>query len=204
MALELEVTDVQPGDVLLCYSSMTSQEAQAAGAGYSHTAIALSGERALEASTEGVRAISVVKLLDDYDHIAVLRGEELWSRDRLDLLNEFAALVSGLRFNMRGLAKFSLLKEQRDNNAMDRVEEFFQGAAPEVASIRDAYFFSELTTAAFIHAGIISPSAAVIFTPDTIAPGDIAKDKVFGLFLGYLKPSSCYIVPESDYFQSRV
>lgn len=65
MATELKIADILGGDVLLCFSSMASEEAQAVGTGYSHTAIALTEQRALEASTAGVHVVPIARLLDE-------------------------------------------------------------------------------------------------------------------------------------------
>lgn len=204
MALELEVADIQAGDVLLCFSSMTAKEEQAAGTGYSHTAIALTEQRALEASNAGVHVVPVTRLLDDYDHIAVLRNDGLWSQPRLQLLKNFAAQASGKKFNQIGLKKFPERKDRYQADLMERVEGYFEGTEPEVASERGVYFCSELTTAAYIYVGIIEQSAAVVFTPEMFSPSDIAKDKAFGFFCGYVKSHPGYVVPEADYFKDSV
>ncbi|WP_157645318.1 hypothetical protein [Burkholderia ubonensis] len=202
--MELEVADVQAGDVLLCFSSMTAKEAQAGGTGYSHAAIALTDLRALEASNAGVRVLPVAEILDDYDHIAVLRGDGLWTESRLQLLESFADEASGKRFNQTGLKRFSERKERYQADLMERVKGYFEGAEPDVASERGVYFCSELVTAAFIHVGIIHQSAAMVFTPETFSPSDIAADKAFGLFCGYVKSTTTYVVPDADYFKNNV
>jgi len=204
MELDLEIADVRSGDVLLCFSNMTAEEDQATGTGYSHTAIALTEQRVLEASNMGVRVISLASLLDDYDHIAVLRNNELWNQSRLQSLEDFAAQASGKKFNYLGLKKFPERKEQYQADLMERVEGYFEGTEPEVTSARGVYFCSELTTSAFIHVGIIEKSAALVFTPETFSPSDIAMDKVFGFFCGYVKSRPGYAVPDTDYFKSSV
>ncbi|HVW49177.1 MAG TPA: hypothetical protein VHC91_02070 [Trinickia sp.] len=202
--MELEVADVQAGDVLLCFSNMTANEAQAAETGYSHAAIALAEQRAFEASNTGVCVLPLAKLLGDYDHIAVLRSADLWIQSRLQLLENFAAHASGKSFNQVGLIRFLRRKEQYQADLMERVKGYFDGTEAEVASERPTYFCSELVTAAFIHVGIIDKSAANVFTPETFSPSDIARDKAFGFFCGYLKSTPTYVVPETDYFKSNV
>lgn len=205
--MDLIIADIQAGDVLLCYSRMTAEEETAIGTGYSHVAIALREGRVLEASNKGVQVVSVAGLLEDYDHIAVLRElntNELWDQARLDSLEEFAAQAIGRRFNQVGLAKFPGRKESYRNDLMERVHGYFEGTTREVPSNRGVYFCSELITAAFIHVGIIEQSAAVVFTPETFSPSDIAKDKAFGFFCGYVKSSSGYAVPSGDFFRSNI
>lgn len=205
--MDLKIADIQAGDVLLCYSRMTAEEETAIGTGYSHIAIALRGERVLEAANEGVQIVSVGRLLEDYDHIAVLREfktNELWGEARLSSLEEFAAQAIGKRFNQIGLAKFPGRQESYRNDLMERVHGYFEGTTLEVSSNRGVYFCSELITAAFIHVGIIEQSAAVVFTPETFSPSDIAKDKAFGFFCGYVKSTSGYVVPDGDFFRSNI
>ncbi|WP_180187967.1 hypothetical protein [Achromobacter insuavis] len=205
--MDLKIVDLQPGDVLLCYSCMTAEEETAAETGYSHVAITLREGQVLEATNEGVRVVSVDRLFEDYDHIAVLRElntNEIWDESRLDSLEKFAAQHKGKRFNQIGLARFPVRKESYRNDQMERVQNYFAGTAPDVLSNRGIYFCSELITAAFIHVGVIQKSAAVVFTPETFSPSDIAKDGVFGFFFGYVKPTSSYVVPDGDFFKSYI
>jgi hypothetical protein len=186
---------------------MTADEETAIGTGYSHVAIALSEERVLEASNKGVQVVSVGSLFEDYDHIAVLREletNELWDEARIKSLEEFAAHATGKRFNQIGLAKFHGRKENYRNDLMERVHGYFEGTTDEVSSNRGVYFCSELVTAAFIHVGIIEQSAAVVFTPETFSPSDIAKDKAFGFFCGYVKYTPDYVIPDGDFFKSNI
>ncbi|WP_157128682.1 hypothetical protein [Cupriavidus sp. USMAA2-4] len=205
--MDLKIADIQAGDILLCYSSMTAGEKTAIGTGYSHVAIALRGERVLEATNEGVQIVSVGKLLEDYDHIAVLRESEnspLWGEARVSSLEKFADQVKGKRFNQIGLARVPSRKDVYRNDLMDRVRGYFEGTTAAVLSGRDVYFCSELITAAFIHVGIIEQSAAVVFTPETFSPSDIAKDKIFGFFYGYVKSNPSYVVPDEDFFRTNI
>jgi len=205
--VDLKTADIQAGDVLLCYSRMTAEEETAVGTAYSHVAITLRGARVLEAANEGVQVISIERLLEDYDHIAVLRelkANELWNEARLDSLEEFASRAIGKHFNRTGLGKFPTRKESYRNDLMERVHGHFEGTTPEVSSDRGVYFCSELLVAAFIHVGIIEQSAAVVFTPETFSPSDIARDKAFGFFCGYVKFTSSYDVPDDDFFKCNI
>lgn len=205
--MDLQIADILAGDVLLCYSHMTAEEETATGTGYSHIAIALRGERVLEATNEGVRIVAVGRLLEDYDHLAVLREletSELWDEARLNCLEVFATQSEGKRFNQIGLMRFSERKENYRNDLMDRVHGYFEGTTVEVTSNRGIFFCSELVTAAFIHVGIIEQSAAVVFTPETFSPSDVAKDKAFGFFRGYVRSNSGYVVPDGDFFRSNI
>ena len=186
---------------------MTAEEETAAGTGYSHTAIALAGERVLEASNGGVKIVSLGTLLEDYDHIAVLRyleSDSLWDAERLDSLENFATQAEAKGFNQIGLMRFHGRKKHYQNDLMERIEDYFEGTASEVTSKRGVYFCSELIVAAFIHVGMIAQSAAVVFTPETFSPSDVAKDKAFGFFFGYVRSSPGYVVPEGDFFKHSI
>ncbi|MET2986892.1 hypothetical protein G5B88_20700 [Herbaspirillum seropedicae] len=205
--MSLTISDIQAGDVLLCYSHMTAGEDTAGETGYSHAAIALRDGQVLEASNSGVKVVSAKRLLDDYDHIAVLREydtSELWDETRLNSLHEFAAQNINKGFNQTGLMRYHSRKEGYQNDQMKRIREHFEGTAPAVASDRGVYFCSELVTAAFIHVGIILPSSAVVFTPETFSPSDVAKDKAFGFFCGYVKSTQSYVIPEGDFFKHHI
>lgn len=204
--MDLKISDIQAGDVLLCYSHLTAKEETASATGYSHVAIALRGGRVLEAN-KGVQLVSVAGLLDDYDHIAVLReasAQELWDEERLNSLEEFASQAIGKPFNRMGLERFPARKESYRHDIMERVEGYFEGTTQQVRSNRGVYFCSELITAAFIHVGIIEQSAAVVFTPETFSPSDIAKDKVFGFFRGYVRYTQNYAIPNEDFFKRNI
>jgi hypothetical protein len=154
-----------------------------------------------------VQIVSVGSLFDDYDHIAVLReasANELWDEERLNSLEEFAGEAIGKPFNRMGLERFPTRKESYRNDLMERVEGYFDGTTQQVRSDRGVYFCSELITAAFIHVGIIEQSAAVVFTPETFSPSDIAKDKVFGFFRGYVRHTPDYVIPNEDFFKSNI
>ena len=203
-AVTIEKEQVFAGDVLLCYSSMMDGEAQAEGIGYSHVAIALKDQRVSEATPSGVRISDLAHLLDEYDHIAVLRNPELWDQERLAQLEHFAAEQCGKKFNMIGMGRFPSKKEKHLASLPTRIAGYFEGTEPEVADNREAYFCSELITAAFIHVGIIHPSAAIVFSPEVFSPSDIGSDKAFGFFQGYLVPYAGYRIPEDDHFRNSI
>ena len=143
----------------------------------------------------------VSHLLKVYDHIAVLRNPELWNRARLAALGKFAAENQGKKFNPSGVKEFPDRKIESQEKAMGRVQGYFEGTEPRVATNRAVYFCSELVTAAFIQVGIIDQSAAVLFSPETFSPEDIGKDKAFGYFCGYVISYPEYEIPDTDYFR---
>ncbi|QOZ83778.1 MULTISPECIES: hypothetical protein [Chromobacterium] len=82
---------------------------------------------------------------------------------------------------------------------MEQVEQVFEGKIPPATPDRDAYFCSEFVVSAFIRIGLIGKEATVAFRPETLSPEDMAKDKVFGFFCGYIIPYAGYKIPEDDY-----
>jgi hypothetical protein len=171
--------------------------------GYSHAAIHLGAGEILESET-GVKVTSVADLLLAYDHIAVLRAAGAWSESRVTHLKGFAAQVTGRKFNPYGLPKIEMRRQENIDTAMQQVEEYFAGTAEPVDSDRKVYFCSELVASVFIEVGIISQSAAMLFRPETFFPMDIAKDKAYGCFVGYIAKSDQYVVRADDWFRSNI
>lgn len=202
--LIIKSEEICAGDVFLCYSAMMETEDNDGGSGYSHVAISIDGEKILESNSTGVKLTSVSALLEEYNHIAVMRNSELWCLERMALLSTFADISIGKNFNRAGMRRYPDCKAAYQNTAMDRLHGYFDGTEPDVETNRETYFCSELVTAAFIYVGIIDKSAAVIFTPETFSPKDIRMDKVFGFFNGYLIAYPEYEIPETDYFRSSV
>jgi uncharacterized protein YycO len=197
-------SQLQPGDVLLCYSSGLKGKNEHLMQGYSHVAIFTSKAGVVEANSKGVNRTSVSELLSEYGHIAVLRNSELWSRKRLERLDDFLAKKIGLEFNQTGMYRVPERKEQQDAEIMTRVEGYFEGRFVPKSHDRNIYFCSELVTAAFIDVGIIDESASIIFSPETFSPEDIGRDKAFGFFIGYIKPYDDYQIPDDDNFRTTL
>lgn len=200
----LKVEEVCAGDILICFSAMMKTDDKDGGSGYSHVAISIDGQKVLESNSAGVQITGVSALLNEYDHIAVMRSLELWSDRRLALLSAFANSHIGKAFNAFGMRRCPDRKGEHHATAMDRVPGYFEGTEPEVVTDRKTYFCSELVTAAFIEVGIIDKSAAVLISPETSSPEDIGKDKAFGFCCGYLISYPEYQIPEADYFRGSV
>ena len=196
----LKNSEIFAGDVLICYSAMLVSKGELGGSGYSHVAIALKEGRVLESNHAGVRITIIPKLLEDYDHIAVMRNPELWNPTRLLNLEGFANESLGKKFNTQGMYRYAMRKKELLDTAMEKVKGYFEGAESDVKADRQIYFCSELVTSAFIQVGIIDKSAAILFAPEAISPEDIGRDKAFGLFCGYLISHPDYKIPLEDYF----
>jgi hypothetical protein len=191
--------DIKSGDVLLCYAPELKGKREEVLSGYSHAAICLGDCRLLEAQNPQVHETSVESLLNDYAHIAVLRSEGFWSPDRISRLWKFAADNIGKSFNGIGAGKVGMRRAELIETADDRVRAYF-ATGETIDPNRSVYFCSELVTAALIRVGIIHKSAAPLFDPQAFSPQDIGKDGAFGLFIGYIKSSCDYAVPETDIF----
>nr|CDQ34915.1 putative distant relative of cell wall-associated hydrolases [Virgibacillus halodenitrificans] len=200
----IEESELQPGDVLLCYSPDLEGKNEYVKDGYSHVAICVSGRDIVEANSAGVALTNTSNLLDEYGHIAVLRNPELWSPGRLNKLNGFARSKLGKKFNKPGMLRVPQRKEEQEVEAMDRVEGYFEGTYSPAGGNRNVYFCSELVTSAFIEVGIIDESASIVLSPEIFSPEDIGKDKAFGFFVGYIKPHEDYQIPHNDYFRTSI
>jgi uncharacterized protein YycO len=187
----LNQQELLPGDLLLGFSAHLKGTDDELLSGYAHVAIqGLNGE-VFEASASGVQKTNVTSLLNAYNHIAVVRADGAWSNDRILQLDSFLHSQIGKRFNCAGMYKIPKRKEELRNEAPP-------------PSDRKQYFCSELVTSAFIDAGIIHKSASILLSPGAFSPDAIARDKVFGLFKGYIIPYDSYRVPYDDHFRTSI
>lgn len=200
----LKEEQLEPGDVLLCYSSALEGKADELSQGYSHAAIYTKNNGIVESSSSGVKTTNTSALFNEYEHLAVLRNEKLWSEDRLQKLDEYTKSQIGKKFNSVGMYKVPKRKEKQKDEVMQRVEGYFEGNYKPPAHERSTYFYSELVTSAFIHVGIIDESASILLSPDTFSPEDIGRDKAFGYFVGYIVPNEGYVIPENDAFRTSI
>lgn len=200
----LEENNLQIGDILLCYTSQADGKVEEIQNGYAHVAICALEEKIIEASSLGVIKTNITNLLDEYDHIAVLRNNELWSVDRLQKLNDFLIKKIGVPFNKQGMYKVPKRKKEYQLENIQRIEQYFDGNCTPPIYDRNLYFCSELITSAFIHVGIIDESASILINPNTFSPEDIGKDKIFGFFIGYIVHNQEYDIPINDIFRNSI
>jgi uncharacterized protein YycO len=196
-------SSLQPGDVLLSYGTQMIDK-PGCETGYSHAAIYLGSGEILESDAEGVKKSTVEDILLAYDHIAVMRANDIWSISRIKSLRDFASHHIGKKFNARALPRIGFLKQASIESEHQQIIDHFEGRSTPIVTDRPAYFCSELVVSAFIDAGIIEQSAAILFKPETLLPIDIAQDKVFGFFVGYIKKGRNYAIPDDDWFQSNI
>ncbi|RYG39290.1 MAG: hypothetical protein EON93_00175 [Burkholderiales bacterium] len=199
----LDESSLLPGDVLLSYGTQMMDH-PGCESGYSHAAIYLGSGEILESDAGGVKRSSVDDILLAYDHIAVMRADNVWSNKRVASLKHFAERQIGKKFNAHALPRIELLRQTNIDGAHQQILDHFAGKGAPVVTERPVYFCSELVVSAFIDAGIITQSAAILFKPETLVPIDIAQDKVFGFFVGYIPKNSRYTIPDNDWFQSNI
>lgn len=205
--MELKIMDesqLAAGDVLLCYSTELAGKNSHVQNGYSHAAIVTSQHGIVEANSSGVSSVNISDLFEEYGHIAVLRNLEIWSQERLKKLDSFVKRKLGTAFNRTGMYKLPERKEQLESDAMDRVHGYFEDTYRPSSHDKGVYFCSELITASFIETGIIGESASILLSPETFTPEDIGRDKVFGFFVGYIKPYDEYEIPDGDNFRTSI
>jgi uncharacterized protein YycO len=199
---QIDSSSLEAGDVLICYSRLMIGEL-GCETGYCHAAICIGPEKILESDAEGVKISTIDDLLIAYDHLSVFRASGLWSASRIQRLNAYGEQQIGKKFNIRALPRIEYLRELNIETSQQQIEDHFAGLSSSVETERKSYFCSELVATAFIHVGIIDQSAAIILKPETLLPIDIARDKVFGFFSGYITKSNNYVVPEDDIFQTE-
>lgn len=113
----INIGDLAPGDVLMCYSEMMGGE-HIDMAGYSHVVICVSSGLVLHADVGGVATCKALDLLESYDHLAVLRSRDLWDDDRLQRLRAFAAETVGRPFNRTGMLRLPARQQVHADNVM--------------------------------------------------------------------------------------
>ncbi len=198
----LKPDDVRAGDIVLCFSRMTAEQAKTiTGCSYSHACIALGGVLVAESTTRGVRETLLEDLMEEYDHLAVLRQPDVWTADRVNALRTFIKQVvsSGARFNFDGVRNFEFRRHEHEAQVMYKVAQYFDGNTTAPAGARERYFCSELVAAAFVHLGIVHPSAAVAFDPAVSSPAQL-NDGAYGFFAGYIVPREAYNIVDHDDF----
>jgi hypothetical protein len=78
--------------------------------------------------------------------------------------------------------------------------QYFEGNLQPASQLKGAYFCSEFVAACFILTGIVEPSAAIVYDPSIVAPGELGTDATWGYFVGYVASTGNYEVPVDDEF----
>lgn len=204
----LSIDALRGGDIILCYGD---SKLDVVGKGiesvtdskYKHAAICLDNKLAAEAMVlNGVQKGPIIDLVNRYSHVAVFRQPDAWDIDRLRTMNLFIDKIirSGTKYNIGGIVRFVKRKTKHDKTLYQKLEAYFDGKLKPDAFEKNRYFCSELVCDCLIATGFISPSAAIAYKSETVAPGVLGRDPTFGTFLGYISLCKDYTVPESDEF----
>ena len=142
-------------------------------------------------------------MVSRYDHVAVavLRHPNAGScPGRIQALRRFIDKKIGAKYNYKDALSFKIRKELHETNICEKLSDYYDGKLAPKSVYKSKYFCSEFVCDCFVDVGFIQPSAAILFQSDTISPGDLGKDKIFGTFWGYLTVNEDYKVNESDYY----
>lgn len=204
----IQVTEIKPGDILLCYKdakidpvgsaiqSITSSE-------YTHAAICIDTTTAVESLVQqGVVTTEITSLIGRYDHVAVFRQPDAWGPGNVEALRLFAksAIEAKAKYNFKGVVAFRKRHEIHTLSVSDKLRKYFEGTLSHDPVEKGSYFCSELVADCFVATGFIDPSAAIVYKSDTTSPGELGRDPTFGTFYGYASAIPGYAVPSSDEF----
>ncbi len=126
----LNEVDLNSGDILLCSSSQTSEKInEVTDSDYSHAAIYLGEGKIAESASGGVRIVLISSLLEEYDHLAVLRNPHIWNEGRLKKLRKFIdkAINNSASFNRIGMRKYAERKDQHSSSGPELLDKYFDG-----------------------------------------------------------------------------
>lgn len=207
MSKILNKVDLKPGDVVLCYKNGKFDVVgkiikKITESDYVHAGIYIGNNIVAESMTSGLAKENLDRVLARYDHVAIFRRHDAWNKRRVRLLELFVDMMvkSQCKYNISGALNFHKLKLEHQSTLIERLDDYFiKNHTPE-SPIKEKYFCSEFVVDCFIATGFIDSSAAVLYNPTVISPGDLGRDVTFGYFLGYLSSDDKYEVPSEDEF----
>lgn len=211
MKKNVNISDLQAGDVVLCKSNSSkfgikNPISKFTESDYSHAAICLNSELAAEIHPlSRVKKVQISELISRYEYVAIFRQPDAWSsKKRIRSLNYFIEnLISrSARYNFWDLRYF-LQYNKSDNDTLEKLDSFFSGEYCPPSSERARYFCSELVVCCFIFSGFIDASAAIIYEANKIPPGFLGRDATFGTFYGYITNKKNFSIPETDEFYNE-
>lgn len=205
----ITVTDIRPGDVLLCFRNDPTDEnlkkiKEATNSKYTHASICIAAGKIAEAVDTGLQIDDIKAQLGYFDHIAVFSPlfGDVWTPRRLETLTSFinSAIATCPKFNWRGFRKFLENKEFHEGVIQEQLKAYFNGDYEPPPTEKMSYFCSEFVVACFISAGIITKEGSVLYKPSVYSPMDLGNDATFGLFKGFLVCKDNYKIPKDDDF----
>lgn len=204
MSTLIEISEIIPGDVLLCFDSSTAEEIfNVTGSRYSHAGICIAESIAAESCVNGVKKSEISKIVSEYECVAVFRPHpRCWTSGRLQILNKFIdqAIERKAKFNFQGFRNFDDNAKDHEYSITEKLDKFFKGTLKPESPVKESYFCSELVISAFYIVGILSDGAAIFYDPKAQSPAKISKDPTFGLFLGHIRAYGDFSVPLNDEF----
>lgn len=211
----MDKSELKEGDILLCYKAkgfIARMIGKTTSSKYIHAAIFYGNSCVAESvALNGIRKgeigkTNIQKFIKRYDHVAVLRQPDAWViPNRVTVLKSFIDEVidTKVKYNFLGILGFRKRKNFHISNIYNKLNAFFNGETTDYSAKKLNYFCSEFVCECFIKTGFIESSAAVLYQPDTLSPGDLGNDPTFGTFLGYLAYNKNYKVPKDDIFYKQ-
>ena len=206
--LILELDQLEAGDLLVCVMPGTrvQQVERATQSKYTHVGICYSSTEVVHMRTSGIEMVAVSQFLRAKHRVAVLRNPHIWTSAKLQLLRGFLdnCLANHRSYDEAALDSFSARRDEHRLNLLDRLYAHFENGLPPKDHRKLEYLCSELVVAAFVEAGVIQPSAAIVYQCDTYSVGDLVRDPTFGYLLGYLKTEVRGVIPSDAEFASSM
>lgn len=209
MSKVITVSDVRPGDVLLCRNikpNLVSGKISAStNSDYTHAAICVDSTTVAESRPpKGVSITTLNTLTSRYDFLAAFGQPDAWNPDRVKALKLFSDTASKalLNYNLVGVAYFAKNLKEHDQKVFEKLKAFFDDPQSHEHAVKRSYFCSEFVAQAFVVSGFLEPSAAIAYASKTVSPGALGRDPTFGTFVGYL-PGRLSTIPVEDEFYNE-
>lgn len=195
---------LRTGDVVLSAGTgdLAERVAAATGSPYTHAAICYSNTEVADVTTSGIRRVGVDEYVKTFPYHAVFRLIGGWSSGRSSLLQTFVdrVIANKGKYDWRGALSLDKSRKEHEETLDDRLYSYLAGDVVEESTVQQSYFCSEFVASCFTISGIIEPSAAIVYQPDTFAAIHLARARVFGWFTGYIAPTGATAIPIDDEF----
>lgn len=181
------------------------------GSGYVHAAIVTSASPPECAEflagwglvlPTGLTTTSLSALIVRYGHVAVLRQPMPPRVQEVKILSDFVSKLKGRSwYALRKAITSPNLGRSRSSQHQQLLTQYFAGKAPK-REIKRSYFCSEFVAECFIEMGYLHESAAVIYWPEGMTPGDLVRDNTFGVVAGFIHAPR-YVMPKEEPLQHQ-
>jgi hypothetical protein len=204
----IQCHQLKSGDVLLCV--LEGRDAAAIArmthTTYTHAAICYSSTEVVEVMEGGIRKATVQQFVSECVHAAVLRNPYVWTQTRVKALQEFLddSINKQTAYHDEGVKTFRQRRKEHQWALLAKVKAFVTDGLEPQPHKKLEYICSELVAACFVEVGIMDSGAAIAYQSDTYSAGDLAKETMFGFFVGYLKPEPTVQIPADDEFANAL